>query len=393
MEDSLRVLVVDDTVTYRKIVSTVLAAIPGVEVVGSAPNGRIAMQKIEHLQPDLMTLDLAMPEMDGLEVLRRVEAASIDVGAVVLTSTSQRDAAAATTALTLGAFDFVVKPTGDSFDDSAAKLREALEPRLRAFARRRGVHRILRRKPPVGGPLPTTPRSPPGPPVPRGRDVPGPPTAPGAARARGPMPPAGRPSGAGKTNLVVLGISTGGPQALTRMLPRLPADLPAPLLIVQHMPAMFTRSLAEDLDRRCQLNVCEAEHGQRVRPGSVFIAPGGCQMKVERSEGGLQVVLADDPPEQSCRPSVDYLFRSVAGICGATTLGVIMTGMGYDGSEGCRLLKRAGGVILVQDEATCVVYGMPRQPAEEGIADLVVPLDAIADKITHVVKRGMVGCK
>lgn len=378
MQDTLRILVVDDTVTYRKIVGDVLSKVPGVEVVGSASNGRIAMQKIERLRPDLLTLDLAMPEMDGLEVLRQINAASLDVGAIVLTSVNPQDAAAATTALTLGAFDFVVKPTGDSFEDSAAKLRESLVPRLQAFARRRGVHRILRRKEPSVA-LPTqAPSAPP-------RGAPARPQPLTARNAPSPRP--------GAIEVIALGISTGGPQALTRMLPRLPADLPVPVLIVQHMPPMFTRSLAEDLDRRCALTVREAEDGQQVQRGLILIAPGGRQMKVERREGQVRIGLTDDPPEQSCRPSVDYLFRSVAATYGGATLGVIMTGMGFDGSEGCRLLKRAGGAILVQDEATCVVYGMPRQPAEEGIADLVVPLDQIADKINNVVRRGLILCR
>ena len=190
-----------------------------------------------------------------------------------------------------------------------------------------------------------------------------------------------------------LGAATGGPQALNHVLPQLPADFPASVLIVQHMPPVFTKSLADDLDKRCQLKVSEAVDGQPVVPGHVLIAPGGKQMKVTREGGQATVCITDDPPENSCRPSVDYLFRSVTRCYGPNAVGVIMTGMGNDGSQGCRQMKQRGATIIAQDEASCVVFGMPRELVEEGIADMVGSPDAIAAEIVRLVRRGAVLCK
>jgi two-component system chemotaxis response regulator CheB len=176
------------------------------------------------------------------------------------------------------------------------------------------------------------------------------------------------------------------------VLPQLPADLPVPVLIVQHMPPLFTRSLADDLNRRCPLDVCEAAEGQRVGPGHVLIAPGGKQMRVEARGDVRTVQITEDPPENSCRPSVDYLFRSVARTYGPNALAVIMTGMGNDGSAGCRLLKQQGALVMAQDQASCVVYGMPREPIEQGLADVVAPLDRIAGEIVRLVGKGAGRC-
>jgi two-component system chemotaxis response regulator CheB len=247
-------------------------------------------------------------------------------------------------------------------------LRRELCAKLAAFARRRSIQHIL------GG----------------GKDGPNgsAPAAAGPARAR-----SERPSPSGPPQVVALGISTGGPKALTEMVPQLPAGLAVPLLIVQHMPPVFTRSLADDLNRRTPLAVGEAGDGQPIRAGEVWIAPGGRQMKVQRQ--GEQVVLriTDDPPENSCRPSVDYLFRSVAEVYGGRAVGVIMTGMGNDGSLGCRRLKHGGASIIAQDAATCVVFGMPREPIEKGIADVVAPLDRIAAEISRLTQQGAAPCK
>ena len=198
---------------------------------------------------------------------------------------------------------------------------------------------------------------------------------------------------AGPPQVVALGISTGGPKALTEMVPQLPANLPVPLLIVQHMPPVFTKSLADDLNNRTQLTVREAIDGQPIRAGEVWIAPGGRQMKVERENAQIVLRITDDPPENSCRPSVDYLFRSVAEVYGGRAVGVIMTGMGSDGSLGCRRLKHCGASIIAQDAATCVVFGMPREPIEKGIADVVAPLGQIAAEITRLVRPGAAPCK
>ncbi|MBN1491253.1 MAG: chemotaxis response regulator protein-glutamate methylesterase, partial [Phycisphaerae bacterium] len=333
----LRVLVVDDTVMYRKVISELLDELPGIEVVGAAANGKIALQKIELLHPDLLTLDLAMPEMDGLEVLRRLQDTNTSVGAIMLSAFTTEGADATVAALRLGAFDFVVKPTGRTIDESAQMLRAELRTKIETFARAQSIHRILADAVPSKPPLP--PRT----------DV-------AERMQRLAMAPHAKPT------VVALGISTGGPQALTTMLPMLPADLAAGMLIVQHMPPMFTKSLAESLDEKCALHVCEAHDGQAVELGHVLIAPGGKQMRVERADDRVVARITDDPPENSCKPSVDYLFRSVANVYGASALGIIMTGMGSDGTLGCRLLKRRGATIVTQDEATCVVYGMPKVP-------------------------------
>jgi two-component system, chemotaxis family, protein-glutamate methylesterase/glutaminase len=369
-QDLLNVLIVDDTVTYRKIVSDVLWTVPDVHVVGTAANGKIALQKIEQASPDLLILDIEMPEMDGLEVLRRLKAADSDVGVIVLSAFTAQGAQTTLTALELGAFDFVLKPTGKSIDENTERLKHDLAPKMAAFARTQGVRRALHGK---SAPL---------------RPAPAQPAKPVEHAAI---------SFSSKTfsqpEVVALGISTGGPKALTEMLPRLSGNFPLPILIVQHMPPVFTKSLADDLNQRCKIRVQEAFDGQQVLPGVALIAPGGKQMKVFRDMGNLRIRITDDPPENSCKPSVDYLFRSVASVCGPHTLGVIMTGMGNDGSAGCRLIKQRGGAIVAQDEASCVVFGMPREPIEQGVADVVASLDRIASEITQLVEKGRLVCK
>ena len=370
-EDNIRVLVIDDSVTYRKIVRDALAVAPGIEVVGTAANGKIALAKIQQLQPDVLTLDLEMPEMDGLEFLRQLRQSDSDVGAIVLSGTSTHGANATMTALELGAFDFVAKPTGSTTEENLRMLRQELSPRLKTLARKRQVHKILHGH----GPPPSVGIVPP--PSPDENNV---------ARRMCRIADA-RPR---NVELVVVGISTGGPQALNRMLPQFEADLPVPVLIVQHMPPVFTKSLAKDLDKRCSLTVSEAVDGQPVSAGHILIAPGGNQMKVVREGEEATVRITDDPPENSCRPSVDYLFRSVTRAYGSNAVGVIMTGMGNDGAQGCRQLKQRGAAIIAQDEASCVVFGMPREPILEGIVDVVAPLDEIATEIVRLVGRGAV---
>ncbi len=369
-QDPTRVLVVDDAVTYRKIVRDVLASAPDVEVVGVAANGKIALQKIEQLRPDLLTLDLEMPEVDGLEVLRRLKAADSRVGAIMLSAFTGEGAKATVAALDLGAFDFVLKPTGTCPAESAAQLKADLYPKIEAFAKNRQIHHThLENTPPPRATMQPQAAEEIGEVAKRMADV---------AAGRSQMP-----------RVVALGISTGGPQALATMMPKLPGDLATPLLIVQHMPPMFTKSLADSLNDKCALTVLEAEQGQVVEAGYALVAPGGKQMKVIKEGNNRVVRITDDPPERSCRPSVDYLFRSVANIYGGAALAVVMTGMGDDGALGCRLLKRQGASILVQDEATCVVYGMPRTIVEDGTADVVLPLNRIADQIVQAVGQGV----
>jgi two-component system, chemotaxis family, protein-glutamate methylesterase/glutaminase len=377
----MRVLVVDDTVAYRAIVSKALESIDGVEVVGVAANGKIALDKVEQLRPDMMTLDIEMPDVGGFEVLQRLRATGIEVGVIMLSAFTTEGAKVTVRALETGAFDFVVKPSEGTREANFEKLRRDLAQRIEAFARAREIRTILNvRANGVAHTAATSPGS---------ATVPG--LSAGVMTAPAPDEAAGINSSAAKVaawaerrEVVVLGISTGGPQALTHLLPQLPANLAAPVLVVQHMPPVFTRSLANDLDGRCALRVYEATDGQPVVPGSVLIAPGGKQMKVERGDGTPIVRITDDPPENSCTPSVDYLFRSVASVYGRRALGVLMTGMGNDGAAGCRLLHGRGAPLLAQDEASCVVFGMPREPIQEGIAK-ATSLEDMAAEIIRLV--------
>lgn len=359
----VRVLVVDDSAMYRKFVREALSGHDDVEIVGVAHNGRAALDRVAELKPDLLTLDVEMPELDGLGVLKALRERTPPVGAIMCSSLSARGAAVTTSALELGAFDFVLKPAQSSdLQKSMEILRGDLLPKVRAFgaARRR----------------------------PRGPST----VVSGGANAV--VNANGAKSGAGsavtlplkKAEVVVIGVSTGGPAALSRLLPELPADLPVPVLVVQHMPPLFTKSLADDLRQRCRLKVEEATDGLRFQPGHVYLAPGGKQMKVGFGACGLALAVNDDPPERNCKPSVDYLFRSVAGHYGGKALALILTGMGDDGTEGCRQIKKYHGTVIAQSEASCVVYGMPRNVIEQGLADAVLDLEQIPSEILRLTK-------
>lgn len=356
---ALRVLVVDDTIMYRKVVGDILAEMPDVEVVGTANNGKIALTRIASLKPDLITLDVEMPIMNGLETLEALQQEHPEVGVIMLSTLTKRGSDITMKALELGAFDFIAKPDADAKQENVQSLKNALHPRIKAFAKRRELKLLLKQK------LRTAPTP--------------------VARPVTPTPPASSKR-TGKSKAIAIGISTGGPNALTRMLPQLP-KLGVPIFIVQHMPPVFTKSLAESLDPKCQAEVREATHGEAVLPDVIYIAPGGKQMKVASGAAGNKIIqITDDPPENNCKPAVDYLFRSVAREYGALSTGVIMTGMGGDGTLGLRVLKSFGAVTVGQDEETCVVYGMPKTAAEAGVVDVVAPLDMIASEITRTVR-------
>jgi two-component system chemotaxis response regulator CheB len=363
-ENPLRVLVVDDTVVYRKIVSDVLAGLPGIELVGTAYNGKSALSRIANLRPDLLTLDIEMPEMNGLETLQQMQTVAPDVGAIMLSSLTVEGGEMTMRALELGAFDFIPKPQEGSMEENTRAVREALIPMLKAFARRREIKSILKGKSQGASGLqaPAVEQ--------RIRTIP-------FRRTRE------------RSDIVGIGVSTGGPNALARMMPKIPADIDVPILIVQHMPPVFTQSLARSLDAKCAIEVKEACDGEPIRANVAFIAPGGKQMKVAAGADGRNRVLriTDDPPENSCRPSVDFLFRSIAHHYVGRATGVIMTGMGSDGTLGLKLMKRNGAAIIAQDEETCVVYGMPKAPIESGIVDSIAPLDRIAEEICRTVGR------
>jgi two-component system chemotaxis response regulator CheB len=356
----LRVLVVDDTIMYRKVVGDILAEMPGVEVVGTANNGKIALSRIASLKPDLITLDVEMPIMNGLETLQELQKAGSDVGVIMLSNLTKRGSDITMKALEHGAFDFIPKPDGEDLRANMQTLRDALHPRIRAYGKRLEMRGLLGRSARATGT-----------PAPQPKVV-----VTSAAPSRR----------TGKSKAVAIGISTGGPNALAKMLPQLPR-LGVPVFIVQHMPPVFTKSLAESLDAKCQYEVREAQHNDPVRPDVIYIAPGGKQMRVAAGQGGAKIIqITDDPPENNCKPAADYLFRSVAREYGALATGVVMTGMGGDGTLGLKVLKSFGAVTIGQDEETCVVYGMPKMAAEAGVVDVVASLQMIASEIARTVR-------
>lgn len=371
---NLRVLVVDDTIVYRKAVSDIIEEIPGVELAGVAHNGKIALAKIEALKPDILTLDIEMPVMNGLEVLAEIKKSYPGIGAIMLSTLTADGSEMTMRALELGAFDFILKPQSKSTAEGKLEIKRSLQPMLEAFARSKTAPNLLSKRVQPARPQPML-RS-----LSLGQ---------GAAEKKGlASPKTPSASRKGKSEIVTIGISTGGPNALTQMLPRLPGDLGVPVVIVQHMPPVFTKSLAESLNKKCALNVKEAEEGEAIQANVVYIAPGGKQMKLVASADGKNrcIKLTNDPPENSCKPSVDYLFRSVGDYYVGRATAVIMTGMGSDGTKGLFVLKEKGAYIIGQDEASCVVYGMPKAPADLGYVHVVAPLNKIADEIVKSVR-------
>ena len=311
----IRVLVVDDTVVFRSVVAEALAGIPEVELIGSAANGRLALSRISALQPDLVTLDVEMPEMNGVEVLERMTTGASSTGVIVLSAHTVHGRELTVRALELGAFDFLTKPEKGSPQENMRVLREGLGPLIQAFARRCG-------RKSAAVPEPTPPRLPPA-----ARAVVATTSAPARVARR-----AGPP-------IVLIGVSTGGPGALATLVPALPEKLDAPVFVVQHMPPLFTKPLAVSLAAKSSVRVKQASDGERAEQGCVYLAPGGNQMKLTRGATGEVVIrITDDPPENNCKPAVDYLFRSAALEFPGRSIAVILTGMGADGTAGLRLL-------------------------------------------------------
>ncbi len=364
----LRVLVVDDTIVYRKAISDILSEIPGVAVVGSAQNGRVALQRVVELKPHLVTLDIEMPEMDGLTVLRGISKKAPDVGVVMLSAHTRKGGKTALRALEMGAFDFICKPRGESLQENRAELKKALVPVIRAFERLREVRGILRGREKSGIEGVTT-----RPKTPHERNK--------TKKVLSTLQYIPR------SRIVAIGVSTGGPVALARFLPEIPGSIGVPFLIAQHMPPLFTESLARNLDRHAAITVKEAVNGEKIEPNTAYIAPGGKQMKVAEDvlKKNKIIRITDDAPENGCAPSADYLFRSVAQHYGGNATGVIMTGMGSDGTRGLQEMKAKGAFIIAQDELTSVVFGMAKKAVETGIVDLLVPLDQLAHQIRRTI--------
>jgi two-component system chemotaxis response regulator CheB len=347
MSERIRVLVVDDSALMRKLIPAILARDSSIEVVGTAMDGAFALKKIEELQPDVVTLDLEMPRMDGMETLRMImKGAPLPV---ILFSTHSKEGGYATMkALALGAVDFVAKPK-----DAAAGHLEEIADQL--------IAKIKVAKRAAGRKLP---------PAVVGEE---PPAQKKADRA--PLPP---------RRVIAIGISTGGPNALQFLLSQIPADFRSTIVVVQHMPEGFTEMFAKRLDECCALGVHEARSGDLLHAGRVLICPGNRHIMVRRMPRSDMVVLSDGPPVNGHRPSADVLFHSVAQEFGLTAVGVLMTGMGDDGAEGLGALKAAGGMTIAQSEETCVVSGMPRAAILKGYANKIIPLDRLA---THLVQQ------
>jgi two-component system chemotaxis response regulator CheB len=375
----ISVLVVDDSVVVRRLVVDALSGVRGIEVVGTAANGRLAQAKIDQLRPDVVTMDIEMPEMNGIEAVRELRKRHPRLPVIMFSTLTAAGASATLDALAAGATDYVTKPSNvGSVSASIQAVRDQLVPRIQAFAARRPGA-------PAGGPPPGAGARKPGPvaPVagrPQGRAVGravGPATRPGAA------PPAG-----GRVDVLAVGCSTGGPDALARVLGGLPGDLPVPIVVVQHMPPVFTRMFAERLDRSSAISVVEVADRTPMRAGMVYIAPGDHHLTVVRRGAEVTARLTDGPPENSCRPAVDVLFRSVAAVYGPATLATVLTGMGQDGKKGCEALRAVGAGVVAQDELTSVVWGMPGAVVTAGLADAVLPLVDIAPFLISRVNAG-----
>jgi len=340
MSDTVRVLVVDDSALMRKLIPAILARDPSIEVVGTAMDGAFALKKIEELRPDVVTLDLEMPRMDGMETLRLImRRAPLPV---ILFSTHSKEGAYSTLkALALGAVDFIAKPT-----DAAAGHLETIADLL--------IEKIKVAKRAAGRKLP-----------------------PAMVAIDPPRLKKGTRSALPPSRIIAIGISTGGPNALQYVLSQIPAEFPCSILVVQHMPEGFTEMFARRLDECCALDVSEAKSGDLLFSGRVLICPGNRHMMVRRMPRGDMAVLSDGSPVNGHRPSVDVLFHSVAQEFALAAVGVIMTGMGEDGAEGLGAIKAAGGLTIAQSEDTCVVGGMPRAAIQKGHVNKIIPLESI----------------
>jgi two-component system chemotaxis response regulator CheB len=342
------------------MLSDVLSSIPGVEVAGTSFDGEDCLVQLEKLRPDFVTLDINMPRRDGLSTLAEIRKRGIKTQVVMVSSPTAESAEQTLLALRSGALDMILKPAGSSIQENRRSLEEQLLNQVETV---RGLLKSALR--PSVAPTRSPALSQPG------------------NNARGPMPTANR---VGTFQCLCVGVSTGGPAALGTIIPLLPVGLPVPIFIVQHMPPVFTKSMANHLASISKVPVGEATHGEVAKPGHVYIAPGGKQMKLVRKGVVFEIVVNDDPALGACKPSVDYLLNSAAEVTGGSTLTLILTGMGSDGLAGCRKLGAMGAHVLAQSGETCVVYGMPRQIVDNGLANEIIPLNGIAARLVELLK-------
>ncbi|PIE02979.1 MAG: chemotaxis response regulator protein-glutamate methylesterase [Acidobacteria bacterium] len=362
MSRELRAVIIDDSRSYQLLLQKVLEEIGDIKVVGKASNGHTGLRMIELYQPDFITLDVEMPIMDGLETLKKLKATKPDISVIMVSALTKQGAQVTMRALEAGAFDFIAKPAMETREASHQALIEQLSPKVdslkkkKRFFKNEDAPRTLTSLMKHASSM-------------CGREEKADCIKKQARNKKEPV------------SIIGLGISTGGPNALKKVIPQLPGSLKAPILIVQHMPPIFTQVLADSLNQQSELTVKEAVDGDIVSKGFVYIAPGGKQMKVIRQDALLKIHITDDPPEKNCKPSVDYLFRSLASQCRGGAMGVIMTGMGRDGTLGLKLMKRHGSLVIAQNEETCTVFGMPMEAIKSGLADMILPLEKIADGI------------
>ena len=346
-----RVLIVDDAVVVRKALTDALARDPALEVVGTASNGRLALTKFTQLRPDIVLLDIEMPEMNGLETVPEIRKLDRRVPIVMFSTLTERGAEATLEALSRGATDYVTKPSNTDMESTFLRISDELIPKIKAFCHVPTSLPVVGTRQPVLLPPKVT------------------------------LQTRKAPTAATRVHVVAIGVSTGGPEALAKVLPALPANFPVPVVIAQHMPPIFTSLLASRLSAKSSLAVRECRAGEPLVPGCVWIAPGDYHMVVNDESGVVRLRVHQGPRENFCRPSVDVLFCSVAEAAGACAVGVILTGMGSDGAQGMLKMHQAGAFTLAQDEATCVVFGMPREAILRGGAEEILPLAKIAGAI------------
>jgi two-component system chemotaxis response regulator CheB len=363
----ISVLVVDDSVVVRRLIVDALSGAPDIQVAGTAANGLLAQAKIDQLKPDVITMDIEMPQMDGITAVKELRKRHRHLPVIMFSTLSDAGASATLEALAAGATDYVTKPSNiGSMAESIAAVREQLVPKIRNLTRRSrtAVRSVGPVRPPSAGVPSRVPAAPARPSVPR------------------------RPGPRGRVDVLAIGSSTGGPDALAQVLTALPTDLAVPLVVTQHMPPVFTRMFAERLNRSTPLRVVEAADGMELTAATVYIAPGDRHLVLNRRGTVTVTQLSGAPPENSCRPAVDVMFRSVASLYGAAVCAAVLTGMGQDGRGGARALRDAGADVLAQDEATSVVWGMPGAVVAAGLATEVLPLDKIAPALVARVKVG-----
>jgi two-component system chemotaxis response regulator CheB len=373
-EKPIRVMVVDDAVVVRSLLARWIDAEPDMQITAALRTGREAVARIEHSDADVVVLDIDMPELDGISALPLLLQKKRGLVVIMVSTLTRRSAEISLRALALGAADYIPKPQGARDATTSIPFRSELIEKIRTLGRRAAAPRVTARAKLPGRTVP-----------PEGDGV----GVPHAPRSLRPAEESGvmqlRPFSAAAPRVLLIGASTGGPQALTALIERLPAAIDrAPVLIAQHMPATFTTVLAEHLSRVGGRGAHEAEHGEPVLAGGIYVAPGGRHMRVVRGSDGVKIALGDDPPINFCKPAVDALFSSAAAVWGAGTLALVLTGMGADGARGSADIVAAGGSIMAQDEATSVVWGMPRAVAQAGLCAAVLPLEKMAPKIIRL---------